>query len=138
MKKWKLVRLSDDRKAVPVRWSSDLKLNAIEEITRFNSRLLSKDFMQIEDGDLSEVLSLAFQCATVSLAFAFFAKHIWRKISLDINTDFLNTPMDQEIYVKLPEGFKVTKKKYQVYILSKALYSLQQAPWLLHHHFYAL
>lgn len=42
-------------------------------------------------------------------------------------TRFWNAPLDQKIYVKQPEGFKVNERQDQVFIISTVLYGLQQS-----------
>lgn len=56
-KVWKSVCLSDDRKAIPVRWTYDVKPNTNEEIKRYKARLVGKGFMQMEEVEFSEVFS---------------------------------------------------------------------------------
>lgn len=56
---------------------------------------------------------------------------------LDIETAYLNAPLNQEIYVKQLEGFEVAGKENQVYILSKVQYGLRQASRLWHRPFRA-
>jgi len=47
--------------------------------------------------------------------------------SIDIKTAYLYSDLDEEIYIKQPEGFKLPGKENKVWRLCKALYSLKQA-----------
>jgi len=47
---------------------------------------------------------------------------------LDVKSAFLNGPLDEEVYVTQPSGFKIKGKENIVYRLQKALYGLKQAP----------
>ena len=47
---------------------------------------------------------------------------------MDVKTAFLHGDLEEEIYMKQPEGFKVKRKEDYVYRLKKSLYGLKQAP----------
>ena len=44
---------------------------------------------------------------------------------MDVKTTFLQGELEEEIYMKQPEGFVVKKKKDLVYKLKKSLYGLK-------------
>ena len=52
----------------------------------------------------------------------------WPMHHLDVKSAFLNGPLDEEVYVTQPPGFKIKGKENMVYRLHKALYGLNQAP----------
>ena len=47
---------------------------------------------------------------------------------LDVKSTFLNGVLQEEIYVKQPDGFAIQGEEDKVYLLQKALYRLKQAP----------
>jgi len=47
---------------------------------------------------------------------------------MDVNTAFLNSDLDEIIYIEQPEGFEVPGKEDYVCLLPKALYGLKQSP----------
>lgn len=46
---------------------------------------------------------------------------------LDVKTTFLDSELEDIIYIHQPEGFIVPCKEYHVYLLKKSLYSLKKS-----------
>ena len=59
--------------------------------------------------------------------FAIAAANDWDLEQIDVKTAFLYGAVQEEIYVKLPQGFQ---KKKGICRLLKALYGLKQSPWV--------
>ena len=47
---------------------------------------------------------------------------------MDVKSYFLNGELEEEVYIKQPKGFQLSKNKNYVCKLTKALYGLKQAP----------
>lgn len=47
---------------------------------------------------------------------------------LDVKYAFLNRPLNDDVYVEKPPGFKLKGKETQMYIMRKYLYGLKQTP----------
>ncbi|GJU73316.1 zinc finger, CCHC-type containing protein [Tanacetum coccineum] len=60
---------------------------------------------------------------------------IWLFIQMDVKTAFLNGDLDEEIYMKQPEGFVMPGHESKVCKLKKSLYGLKQAPKQWHQKF---
>ncbi|CAM8884428.1 unnamed protein product [Rhodiola kirilowii] len=54
---------------------------------------------------------------------------------MDVKTAFLNGDLEEEIYMKQPEGFVITGQDQKVCKLVKSLYGLKQEPMQWHHQF---
>ena len=51
----------------------------------------------------------------------------WKIYQLDVKSSFLNGYLEEEIYVKQPQGFVIQEQEEKVLKLRKALYGLKQA-----------
>jgi hypothetical protein len=47
---------------------------------------------------------------------------------MDINISFLNSVIEEEVYIEKPQGFEVEERKSHACKLKKALYGLKKAP----------
>jgi hypothetical protein len=47
---------------------------------------------------------------------------------MDVNLNFLNDELEEEVYIEQPEGFQLSENTYYVCKLKKALYGLKQSP----------
>ena len=54
---------------------------------------------------------------------------------MNVKTAFLNSDLDEEIYMEQPEGFIVPRQERKVYKLVKSLYGLKQTPKQWHEKF---
>ena len=117
--------LPPGRKAVRYKWVFKLKLNPDNLIAWYKACLVAKGYSQIPGQDFTETTSpvarLASYCALLSLA----AKMNLEAHHLDIETVFLNSILDEEIYMKAPDSFRTGNDK--IWKLQKLLYGLKQA-----------
>jgi hypothetical protein len=56
------------------------------------------------------------------------AKMKWKLHQMDAKTTFLNSVIEEEVYIEQPQRFKVEDRKSHVCRLKKALYGLKQDP----------
>jgi hypothetical protein len=94
---------------------------------KHKARLIAKGYVQKHGIDYDEVFTPVARIDTVKLLLALAANRGWEVHHLDVKTAFLNGELEEEVYVRQPEGYAVKGKEKQVYKLSKALYGLKQA-----------
>jgi len=123
-----LTELPASKKPIDVKWIFKLKLKPNGEIAKHRERLVARGFMQKVGMDYFEVYAPVARLETVRLLVAIASGRNWPMHHLDVKSAFLNGPLDEEVYVTQPPGFKIKGKENMVYRLHKALYGLKQAP----------
>ncbi|GAU44851.1 hypothetical protein TSUD_112250 [Trifolium subterraneum] len=117
-----------DKRAIDVKWIYKLKLRPNGEIAKYKARLVSRGFLQKAGIDFNEVYAPVARLETIRIVVAIAAYNGWKMHQLDVESAFLNGPLEEEVYVKQPPGFEVKGQEQKVYRLRKALYGLKQAP----------
>jgi hypothetical protein len=51
---------------------------------------------------------------------------------MDVKSDFLNKDLQEDVYMKQPPGFEITRKEHKVCKLIKALYGLERSSSLVY------
>ena len=87
-----------------------------------------KGFQQKEGNDFTEILFPVVKLVTIRTVLGLVAKENLHLQQMDVKTAFLHSDLDEEIYMRLPEGFEVKGTEELVCKLQKSLYKLKQAP----------
>ena len=102
---WELVELPKDRKTVGCRWVYKLKSGPDGSIDRYKARLVAQGFSQKYGTDYDEtfcpVVRLESLCTMIALA----VQHGLKLHQVDVTTAFLNGKLEEEVYMRQPEGF---------------------------------
>ena len=97
----------------------------IKEDGRYKARLVVRGCQQRGEIDYQERYSPVVDTTNLRMMFAIAANNKMHIKTFDVKTAFLNGTLEQDIYMKVPEGFE---GKNKVCRLKKALYGLKQAP----------
>lgn len=122
---WTLVDLPRGRKVIDNRWVFKVKRMPNGDIERFKARLVVRGFSQIYGIDYQETFSPVVKFASIRLILAVAAAESLCLRQFDIKTAFLYGDLDEEIYMKQPDGFSDSSGK--VCRLNRSLYGLKQA-----------
>lgn len=125
---WKCVKLPSNTKAIEVRWVYKLKYNLDGSIAKHTGKLVARGFLQRPCLYYSYMYSPFARLETIMLVVALACKKNRLTFHFDVKYDFLNEPLDEEVYVTQPTGFVEIRERRMVYIPHKALNSLKHAP----------
>ena len=123
---WEVVRLPTGRTALSSKWAFKRKYGPQGEIKRFKARLCARGDQQKEGIDFKETYSAVVKSSSYKVLFARQATFALICHQMDVVTAFLNGELEEEVYIKPPEGFP--QAKGMVLRLRKALYGLKQSP----------
>jgi hypothetical protein len=124
---WTLVEPMRDVNVIGTKWVFKNKQGGDGEVVRNKARLVVQDFSQVEGLDFGETFAPIAHLEAVRILLAFFASKGFKLYQIDVKSDFLNSVIQEEVFVRQPPGFESPKYPNRVYKLSKALYGLKQA-----------
>jgi hypothetical protein len=108
----------------------NLKRDANGQITRYKARLVARGLTQEKGVDYHETVAPIVRLVFIRTLLALAAYNDWEVEQLDVVTTFLEADIEEEIYMRLPEGFRHIdiNGEERVLLLKKSLYGLKQAP----------
>jgi hypothetical protein len=95
---------------------------------RNKARLVAQGYSQVEGLDFGETFAPVARLEAIKILLAFAASKRFKLYQIDVESAFLNSVIQEEVYVRQPLGFESLKYQDRVYKLSKAFYGLKQAP----------
>nr|GEX40136.1 retrotransposon protein, putative, Ty1-copia subclass [Tanacetum cinerariifolium] len=117
------------------KWIFKIKMKVDETIDKFKARLVIQGFRQKEGIDYFDTYALVARITTIRLLLALAAIYNLVIHQMDVKAAFLNGELDEEVYMKQPEGFVMPGNEHKVCKLVKSLYGLKQAPKQWHQKF---
>ena len=126
-KTWDLVDLPDRANLVGCKWVFKTKRRADGEIDKFKSRLVAQGYSQEEGVDFDEVFAPVAKYKSIRTVLAIANQLNLDVHQMDVKTAFLNGDLNEDIYMKQPEGFVSKKFPAKVCKLNKSLYGLKQS-----------
>ncbi|KAL4271452.1 hypothetical protein GQ457_13G004180 [Hibiscus cannabinus] len=133
---WDLVPLPDGVKVIGCKWVFKTKKDSKGNIERYKARLVAKGFTQQEGIDYTETFSPVSKKDSLRIVLALVAQFDLELQQMDVKTAFLNGDLEEEVYMKQPEGFSSSDGDNLVCKLKKSIYGLKQASrqWYLKFH----
>ena len=133
-----LTPVPEDRDIVGGRWVYAVKVG--ETGDNYKARYVAKGYSQIPDVDYHETFAPTASITSVRALMQIAVQNDMIVHQMDVKTAYLNAPIDTEIYMEQPEGFRETGPNGEELVckLNKSLYGLKQSGrnWnrLLHNH----
>jgi len=118
---YEIVDLSKGRKAVKNYWVFNIKPDGC-----YRYHLVAKGFSQVEGIDFDELFSPVVHYKTAQLLLAVAALEDLDIQSIDVKIAYLYGNLNEEIYIKQPEGFKLPRKKNKVCNFAKYYMALSK------------
>jgi hypothetical protein len=112
---------------IGTKWVFKNKQGEDGEIVRNKAHLVSPGFSQVEGVDFGETFAPVTHLEAIRILLAFIVSKGFKLYQMNVKSVFLNSIIQEEVYVRQPLGFENPKYPDRVYKLSKALYGLKQA-----------
>jgi len=125
---WEIVPRPKSKDVVSSKWLFKIKHVVDGSIEKYKARFFARGFSQKEGIDYEETFSLMARYTLIRTIIALVAKMKWKLHQMDVKTTFLNSVIEEEVYIEQPQGFEVEDRKSHACRLKKALYELKQAP----------
>ncbi|KAL1223093.1 Retrovirus-related Pol polyprotein from transposon TNT 1-94 [Cardamine amara subsp. amara] len=126
-----IIRTPFDIKPVGHKWVFVRKKNEHGEIVRHKARLVAQGFSQRPGIDYEETYSPVVDTTTFRFLISLAIRENLDLRLMDVVTAYLYGPLDNEIYMKVPEGIELTDKEssreQHCIKLNKSLYGLKQS-----------
>ena len=123
---WSLVAKPEDKKILSMRWVFKVKTDEDGNVEKFKSRLCVKGCAQKFGVDYEETFAPVIRYSGIRFLLAIAIERELVAHHIDIKTAYLNSEVDEDIYVYQPEGFVMKGKENLVCKLNKAVYGLKQ------------
>jgi hypothetical protein len=125
---WKLVERPKGYNMIGTKWVFRNKQDQDRIVVRNKVRLVAQGYIQVEGLNFIETCAPVVRLETIRILLAYACVHNIKLYQMDVKSAFLNSYINEEVYVEQPPGFEDYKKPNHVYKLKKALYGLKQAP----------
>lgn len=123
---WELVELPPGKKAIPSLWVWKRKMTAQGSVERYKGRVVAKGCNQRPGQDYTDTFSPTFRAAAFRATLAAAGILDMDLRSVDISSAFTNGDLEEEIYMRQPQGFHQGGPNV-VCLLKKSLYGLKQS-----------
>jgi len=122
-----LVKLPKGKGALDNTWIYRVKHESNSTSPRYKARLVVKGYSQRKGVDFNEIFSPMVKMSSIRTMLSLTSTLDLEVEQMDVKTAFFHGDLEEEIYMKQPDGFHVEGKEYSMCRLRKSLYGLKQA-----------
>lgn len=105
-KTWELIEESI-KKSINVKWVYKLKQRPNGEISKHKARIVARGFLQKLGIDFDEVYAIVARLETIIIVVLTITYRGCKIHQLNVKSEFVNGPLEEEVYVSKPPGFKI-------------------------------
>ena len=116
-------------KPVGYKWVFVRKRNEKNEIMRYKARLVAQGFSQRPGVDYEETYSPVVDAITFRYLISLAVSEGLDMRLMDVVTAYLYGSLDSDIYMKIPEGFKMYKTQRNVFNQAPEIFIWVKAVW---------
>nr|GEV20403.1 zinc finger, CCHC-type [Tanacetum cinerariifolium] len=120
---WVLFDLPPGCKPLGCKWIFKKKMKVDGTIDKFKARLVIQGFRKKEGIDYFDTYAPVARITTIRLLLALAVIHNLVIHQMDVKTTFLNGNLDEEVYMKQPEGFVMPGNEHKVFDKTKKFLS---------------
>ena len=124
---WVLGPLPPGRRAIGCKWVFKLKKDDEGRVARYKARLVARGFSQVPGLDFEDTFAPVARYDTMRLLLNIACMDDLDLYQMDVKTAYLNGDLDEDLYMRQPEGFVVPGSEHLVCHLKRPLYGLRQA-----------
>ncbi|KAL0439158.1 UNVERIFIED_CONTAM: putative transposon Ty5-1 protein [Sesamum latifolium] len=124
---WTLVDHPKCVKPVGCKWVYKRKLGADGEATTFKARLVAKGYTQRSRVNFEETYPPVAMAKSIRILHAIAAWYNYEIWQMNVKMAFLNSFVEEEIFMDHPEGFTSVGEEQKVCRLQRSIYGLKQA-----------
>jgi hypothetical protein len=89
-------------------------MNTTGQVKKFKARLITKGYSQVEGVNFDKIFSPVTKLTSIRVLMSLAATFDLEIEQMDVKTFFLHGDLEEEIYMKQPEGFVIKGNKYLV------------------------
>lgn len=124
---WNIVKRPENGNVIDCKWV----LNVKKDSNRYKARLVARGFWQRPGVDFSEkeVYSPIVRRRSLRILLALCAENEWSFEHIDVECAYLNSKLDEDIFMEQPEYFEIEGKSRKQYVckLNRSIYGLKQS-----------
>ena len=124
---WKLVDLPPGKKAIGSKWVYKVKKGADGSTERYKARLVAQGFTKKYGTDYDQTFCPVVRQESLRVLIALSIQYGLKLHQVDVTTAFLNGNLEEEVYMKQPQGYFDEGEEHLMCKLKKSIYGLKQS-----------